>query len=259
MAGIFFIGGFLVGAILLMYGFSQLSKAGAVTGKRVISIGAIRGGYFQFSGSVVPLTTTRTRDGVECVYYFFHEEELRQTRRPVHRRGHPGSEMDTQWVTVSKDERALEFLLQDSTGIAHVRPQGAEFHFRVDHKSGGPGASNRRVTEIWVKPGDHVNVIAASRPGPALRRSKAPQPGLGGVRGAGIAVEARADGGRAPTTDDARLVLSKPRDGLFLITDRPREELAGRFQTRAVLSLGAGSFVLAGAALVLLASILGAR
>ena len=211
----------LAGGGLLAFGLRKLRVSRIVEGKSPMRIGSVRGGFFAFRGKVAPVAPgsllRSPHSGKECVYFDVLEEEWVEGER---------GKRQSEWRTARHEQQAVDFLLDDGSGIARVVPEGAQWHLRVDVERArstvaSPGvqfsfgsriaSDHRRTTETYVATGDQLHVIGQARP---------------------------ASGGAA------RLMIASGAP-VFLITDKPKAALLGSLRSVGLAACAGGAFFLA--------------
>lgn len=139
-----------------------------------------RTGLVELKGQVVPLhePMRAPMSGQLCVWYRFSVQEEFRDKRRHHK-----------WVTIASGREEHDFLIEDETGRAIVRPKGAEFFLddelhgvtallnraddraidamrRVGVKADGffGRMRNLRYVERLIPPGEELYVIGRARP-----------------------------------------------------------------------------------------------
>jgi len=143
--------------------------------------GALQGTTVRLTGRAEPLEEVLLAplSGRRCVHYRILVEE-RQYR----------PQMSDPWIDVHREERSVDFLLRDASGVARVRMSAARVALVVDRNSRsglldnptpqeaallerlgenpiGPGAMNRtlRYIEGAIELGEEVTVLGVASPG----------------------------------------------------------------------------------------------
>lgn len=167
-----------LGGYLLFRAFTSSLRLSRVLTTKTSPIAAARGALVELQGHVVARELlTAPMSGASCVWYDYSVHEHRGTTRGRSR-----------WVQLCSGKEGREFVLEDDSGRALVRPAGAHVELAVDtHGSSGLfsdptpqlqrflaqvgvdstglfGMNRRlRVTERFLSDGDALYVLGAAR------------------------------------------------------------------------------------------------
>ena len=230
----------VIGIIILAGGYTQMKKRRLIIDTPTSPINDLSEGLREVKGKVEPLQVLISPlSGKSCVYYSITVSE----RRKSHSHGHHSHH---HWVTVHSDVKMNNFLVQDDTGVALIRPEGAELKILPDRgfnsssmESPSPEMSaylqsvniksvsffglnkTMRLAESYLEPGDEVYVLGEARPLTEGSYNRLPEGG-GGQR-------------------SSYIFKSGPSQKL-LVSDKSEEKILSETtsQTKRLLILGAG-------------------
>jgi len=228
---------FVGGVVLLVYGFREYRRRSLVTNTPTSKVRSLAIGTVELEGSAKSVDEKSVLkapfSGEGCVLYEYKIEEYEH------------DDDGSNWETIETGREYQEFYLNDGTGKVLVNPDGADVRlpedgqYRADSmgelpepaqdflksrasvgvQSGGWFSQDRRYTERYIAPDDHVYVFGKALP-----------------KGDSV-------GGRGSATNPENAVINEDRTTpMFLISDRPEDEVLSSMKWRMIGSV-LGGFV----------------
>jgi hypothetical protein len=142
---------FIVGLVIIGFGFSKFSKYKIIQKTPRTKIGDLTGGFVEIHGIIKPEEVIKTPfSEIDCVYCRYEIEEYRI--------GYDSDgESDDKWVTIAKGERRLPFYGKDNTGEVKIDPIDADFQISSEikyYQSRGTSAQKNMISRAltsWKK------------------------------------------------------------------------------------------------------------
>lgn len=216
--------GFVIGVLIFFSGFRKWSKIRTIASIPTSKVRSVALGLSEFFGKaklvnepiLSPISQT------PCTFYKYEIEEYRKSGK------------SSKWVTVQSAESYEPFYLEDETGKILVFPSGctlvahADQHFKTNlifsgdenfraalFRLGVPMSGNRmRANESYIQEGDSVYVLGEVK---SIRDDS--------------------------EVNQERLIVSKPKSGYFIISDRSERELLSHLSWHTLLKIVGGAIL----------------